>query len=385
MREVVIAGIGQTPVGELWDVSLRSLAYRAIRDARADAGGLEPQALYIGNFLASVISHQANLGALLVDNAGLGGIEAYTLEAAGASGGAAFQSGYMAVASGLVDVAAVVGVEKATDAVGSSEESALTLAMDMDYEAIAGLTTAGQAGLLLQRYLYEYGAPRSVLGAFAQIAYANALHNPNAMNHRAMRPEQYEKAPLSSAPLNIYDESQYADGAAALILTTRERAAGLPYAAIKVAGLGGAIDTLALHDRPNLLGFDAVSEAVSRALDMAGAGLEDLDFFEPDDAYSIYALLCLEAAGFAEPGNGWRLAQNGDLTAGNRLPILTLGGAKGRGNPIGAAGVYQLAEAALQLRGQAGGAQVPDARLGLTVCLGGPASTAFAHVLERCD
>ena len=110
MREVVIAGIGQTPVGELWDVSLRSLAYRAIRDARADAGGLEPQALYIGNFLASVISHQANLGALLVDNAGLGGIEAYTLEAAGASGGAAFQSGYMAVASGLVDVAAVVGV-----------------------------------------------------------------------------------------------------------------------------------------------------------------------------------------------------------------------------------------------------------------------------------
>ena len=60
MREVVIAGIGQTPVGELWDVSLRSLAYRAIRDARADAGGLEPQALYIGNFLASVISHQAN-------------------------------------------------------------------------------------------------------------------------------------------------------------------------------------------------------------------------------------------------------------------------------------------------------------------------------------
>lgn len=383
MREVVIAGIGQTPVGEIWEVSLRSLAHRAIRAARADAGGLAPQALYIGNFLASVTSHQANLGALLVDNSGLNGIEAFTTEAAGASGGAAFQMGYMAVASGMVDVAAVVGVEKFTDAVGAEQEAALGLAMDADYEAIAGLTAAGQAGLLLQRYLYEYGAPRSVIGVIPQLAHANALQNPNAMNHKLIRAEAYEKAVPTVDPLNMFDQAQYADGAAAVILTTPELAAQIEHPLIDVLGTAGAIDTLALHDRPDPLAFDAARFAIERACDMAGTLPEEMDLFELDDAFSIYALLCLEAAGYAERGQAWRMAQNGDLELHNRLPVLTLGGAKGRGNPIGAAGLYQIVEAALQLRGEAGQNQIPEAQLALTLCLGGPASTAYAQVLER--
>jgi acetyl-CoA C-acetyltransferase len=85
MSEVVIAGIGQVPVGEHWDASLRNLASRAILAAIKDAGGMRPQALYIGNFLGSVISHQSNLGALLVDNSGLDGIESFTVEAGAAS------------------------------------------------------------------------------------------------------------------------------------------------------------------------------------------------------------------------------------------------------------------------------------------------------------
>ena len=107
---VVIAGIGQTDVGELWDVSLRDLGVRAIQAAREDAGGLAPQALFIGNMLAASASHQANLGALLCEWAGLRGAEGSTIEAADASGGAALRMAYLAVASGMVDVAAAVGV-----------------------------------------------------------------------------------------------------------------------------------------------------------------------------------------------------------------------------------------------------------------------------------
>jgi len=136
MREVVIAGIGQTPVGELWDISLRSLAYQAIKAARQDAGGMTPQALYTGNFLSSVTSHQGNLSTLLADNAGLDGVEAFTVEAASGSGGAAFQMGTMAVASGQVDVALVVGVEKYSDALGSEQEAAVAQSMESDYEAV---------------------------------------------------------------------------------------------------------------------------------------------------------------------------------------------------------------------------------------------------------
>ncbi len=383
MREVVIAGIGQTPVGELWDISLRSLAYRAIKAARLDAGNLLPQALYVGNFLSSVTSHQGNLGAVLADNAGLDGIESFTVEAASASGGAAFQMGFMAVASGLVDIALVVGVEKFTDALGSEQEAAIAMSMDADYEAAVGLTLAGQAGLLMQRYLHDSGAPRSVFGAFPVLAHANAVNNPNAMYRKAIRQEAYEKADILSEPINLFDLASYADGAAAVILTTPEIATHLPYPLVTVRGAGGVIDTLAIHDRPDPLAFDAARYAVQRACEMAGTLPGEVNLFELDDAFSIYAVLELEAAGFAGRGQGWRMAQNGDLALNARLPVLTMGGSKGRGNPLGAAGVYQIVEAAQQLRGQAGVNQVPDARLALTLSLGGPASSAYAHVLQR--
>ncbi|MFA5837008.1 MAG: thiolase domain-containing protein [Bellilinea sp.] len=385
MREVVIAGIGQTPVGELWDISLRSLAYQAIKAARLDAGNLLPQALYVGNFLSSVTSHQGNLGAVLADNAGLDGIESFTVEAASASGGAAFQMGFMAVASGLVDIALVVGAEKFTDALGSEQEAAIAMSMDADYEAAVGLTLAGQAGLLMQRYLHESGAPRSVFGAFPVLAHANAVNNPNAMYRKAIRQEAYEKADILSEPINLFDLASYADGAAAVILTTPEIAAHLPQPLVTVRGAGGVIDTLAIHDRPDPLAFDAARYAVQRACEMAGILPGEVNLFELDDAFSIYAVLELEAAGFAGRGQGWRMAQNGDLALNARLPVLTMGGSKGRGNPLGAAGVYQIVEAAQQLRGQAGANQVPDAHLALTLSLGGPASSAYAHVLQRRD
>lgn len=383
MREVVIAGIGQTPVGELYDISLRSLAYKAIKAARLDAGNLLPEAMYVGNFLASVTSHQGNLGALLVDNAGLDGIESFTVEAASASGGAAFQLGYMAVASGQVDIAMVLGVEKFTDALGSEQEAAVAQSMDSDYEALVGLTLAGQAGLLMQRYLHASGAPRSAFGAFPMLAHANAVNNPNAMYRRAMRPEAYDKADILSDPVNMFDMASYADGAAAVILTTPEIAANAPHPLVTMRGAGGVIDTLAIHDRPDPLGFDAARFAVQRACEMAGVLPGEMDLFELDDAFSIYAVLELEAAGYAERGQGWRMGLNGELNLKGRMPILTMGGSKGRGNPLGAAGVYQIVEAVQQLRGEAGANQVPDAKMALTLSLGGPASSAYAHVLQR--
>src|SRR5450759_1462424 len=136
MTDIIIAGIGQTPVGEHWDTSLRSLATQAIQAAIQDSGGLKPQSLYVGNMLSANLSRQAHLGALLADYAGLTGIEAETVEAGGASGGAAIRQGYLAVASGLVDVALVVGVEKFTDVIGPDLEAALATLTDADYESV---------------------------------------------------------------------------------------------------------------------------------------------------------------------------------------------------------------------------------------------------------
>lgn len=384
MTDVVIAGIGQIPVGEHWELSLRQMGVRAARAAIADSGGLQPQALYIGNMLSSVISHQANLGALFSDYAGLRGIESYTVEAAGASGGGTLRMAYLAILSGYVDTALVLGVEKWTDQVGSELQNAAAMEMDSDYEAVPGLTTTGQAGLLMQRYLHTYQLPANALAGFPILAHANAVNNPNAFYRRAIDRETYENAGMVSDPLNMYDASPYADGAAALLLTRRDLLPqDFPHPLVRILGSSIAIDTLAMHDRKDPLAFDAARISVEGACRQAGIMPTHTDLFELDDSFSVYAALSLEAAGFAGRGKAAEFVNNGTVSSKNVLPILTMGGCKARGNPIGAKGVYQAVEAVLQLRGQAGANQVTRARTALIQCLGGPASTAVAHVLER--
>jgi acetyl-CoA C-acetyltransferase len=385
MSEVVIAGIGQVPVAEHWDASLRNLASRAILAAIQDAGGMRPQALYIGNFLGSVISHQSNLGALLVDNTGLDGIESFTVEAGAASGAGALRLGFMAVASGWTDSAVVVGVEKYTDLASPEKaEAAVSQSQDYDYESMQGMTAVGQAALLMQRYLHQYKAPRHAFSAFPVLAHANGVNNPNAMYRKAINADVYQRAGIISDPINIFDMAPYADGAAAVLITRSDLVQrDLGHELVRISGSSSAIDTLALHDRSDPLAFSAARISVERACRKAGILPSDVDLFELTDAFSIFAVLSLEAAGFAAPGEGWKLGQNGCLDLHGSLPISTMGGFKARGNALAASGVYQAVEAALQLRGQAGANQVKNARRAMIQSLGGPASTAVTHVLER--
>jgi acetyl-CoA C-acetyltransferase len=383
MHEVVIVGIGQTDVGEKWDLSLREMAFYALEAARNDAGGLRPQALYLANMLAPALSRQTHLATLVADFAGLQGIEACSVEAAGASGGAALRMAYLAVASGAVDAAAAVGVEKMSDQTVSNVSAAEATTTDSDYEAEQGLTPTAQAALLMRRYQFEFQPPEFAFAGFPLTAHANGAGNKHAMFQKAIRPELYQKAGMVSEPLNMFDIAPGADGAAAVIVSRPEllpKDFGRPL--VRITGSSLVVDTLALHDRPDPLNFNAARLSVQRALAMAGKMPADVDLFELFDAYSVYGALTLEAAGFAERGMGWQLAQNGKLSLTGELPISTFGGLKARGNPGGATGLYQAVEAALQLRGQAGQNQVAEAQVALIQALGGPASTAATHVLE---
>jgi len=386
MTDVLIAGIGQTTVGEHWDVSLRDLAYYAMNAAIKDAGNLRPQALFVGNMLAPNLSRQAHLGALLADYAGLTGVEAVTVEAAGASGGAALRQAYLAIKSGLVDTALVIGVEKFTDLVGAGVEEALATAADSDFESVQGMTPTSQAALIMKRYLHEYEVPAGAFAGFALTAHANGAGNPNAMFQKAIKAETYARADVTSDPINMFDAAPNADGAAALILTSRDRMPDFgTRPLVKVSGSATASDTLALHDRKDMLYFDAAQLATGKAMKQAGIILDDISLFEYFDLFSIYAALQLEAAGFAPKGHGWKMAADGAIGLQGRLPCATMGGLKARGFPGGATGVYQAVEAVQQLRGEAGANQVANAKLALIQSLGGPASTAVSHILQRMD
>jgi acetyl-CoA C-acetyltransferase len=388
MTDVVIAGIGQTPVGEHWEISLRDLALDAIQDALKDSGGLKPQAIFVGNMLAPNLSNQAHLGALLADYADLTGIEAVTVEAAGASGGAALRQGYLAIASGMVDVALVIGVEKFTDKIGPGVEEAIATESDSDFESVQGMTTTAQAALLMKRYIYEYQVSANGFAGFALTAHANGAGNKYAMFPKAIRPETYAKAEMVNDPLNIFDIAPNADGAAAVVLTRRDLLPSDGHASrplVKIAGSAASSDTLALHDRKDMLYFEAAHLSAGKAMKQAGVVLDQINFFEYHDVFSLYAALALEAVGFAIKGKGWKLAEDGSIGLKGKIPCATMGGMKARGFPGGAAGVYQAVEAVIQLRGQAGTNQIAGAKVGLIQSLGGPASTIVSHILQRME
>jgi acetyl-CoA C-acetyltransferase len=381
MRNIYISGIGLTPVGEHWETSLRELALQAVLAAQQDQEiqrgpfASPPEALFVGNMLAGELSGQEHLGALIADYAGLRGIEAATVEAAGASGGAALRQAVLAVGSGAIDTALVVGVEKMTDKVGSGVTAAIATAADSDWEAAQGVTSSGLAAMLMRRYMHENGLELKDFAGFSVNAHANARTNPNAMFQNALAPEAYARAGMVAEPVNMFDTAPDGDGAAALIVTSDP-------AAVRVAASATATDTLALHDRADVLSFEAARLSAERAYQRAAIGPEDIDLFELHDAFTVFAALSLEAAGFAARGQGWRLAA-GDISRTGRIPISTFGGLKARGNPGGATGVYQAAEVVMQLRWAAGPNQVSDAHWGMAQCLGGAGATAVTHIFER--
>jgi acetyl-CoA C-acetyltransferase len=298
------------------------------------------------------------------------------------------RQGYLAVASGMVDVALVVGVEKFTDKVGAEVDTALATTGDSDFEAIQGMTPASQAALLMKRYMHEYQVPADGFAGFALTAHANGVNNPCAMFRKAIKLETYAKAEMVSDPLNMFDMAPNADGAAALVLTRRdllpsEFPAKRPL--VKISGSAASSDTLALHDRKDMLHFDTAQISAGKAMKQAGLTLNDINFFEYHDVFSIYAALQLEAVGFTTKGQGWKLAADNEISLKGKIPCVTMGGMKARGFAGGAAGVYQAVDAVTQLRGSAEANQIPNVKTALIQSLGGPASTAVSHILQKLD
>ena len=383
MENVSIIGVGQTPVGEHWDLSLRHLGLRAMQAALADAALEEVDAIIVGNALGGVVSNQNHLGALLADFAGLRGVEAVRIEAADASGGLALHQGYLMVASGLVQTVMVLGVEKVTDVVGSERNTALATFLDTDYEAANGATPVGMAALIMRRYMHEYGVQLAEFANFSVNAHANGAKNEYAMFRNLIKADRFAGAPIVADPVNLFDVAPEADGAAAVILARTERAADMVPQPVRILASAVATDTLAVHDRPDPLFLAAANLSAGRAYEQASITPRDIDVLELHDVATVITALSLEAIGFAERGEGWRLAAENKIGLAGQLPISTFGGLKSRGNPLGATGVYQAVEAALQLRGQGGANQVANAEIAMTQNLGGIGSTAVTHLFGK--
>jgi acetyl-CoA C-acetyltransferase len=384
MRKTAIVGIGQVPVQEHWEYGLRELAVNAVLNAMQDAGIQKVDALYVGNMLGSYLSDQSNMGALIAEYAGLEVNEAISIEAACGSGAAAFRQAMLAVASGSVDTAIAVGVEKLTEHSDVSPTNGLATAADADYEAAIGLSFVSINALLMRRYLHEYECDKNDFAGFVINAHQNATHNKNAMFRAAITTDMYSSAKLIADPINLLDSSPIADGAAAVVITSIDKATNFRAKPVQVEASEVGVDTISLNKRTNPLHLKAVEKSTARAFKTAGIEHQDIDLLEAHDAFSIMTTLALESAGFAERGKGTTLANESVIGINGRLPLCTFGGLKSRGHPVGATGMYQIVEAALQLRGEAPEPlQVPDAQYAMTQNIGGSASYVISTILKR--
>jgi acetyl-CoA C-acetyltransferase len=270
-----------------------------------------------------------------------------------------------------------VGVEKMSQ---HAPTPALAKALDAQTEVPDGATLISKNAELMFQYMQTYNMPADGLAHFSVNAHANALTNPNALFHKSISAEDVMASRLIAPPIRLFDCSPICDGAAAVILAPADEISNATGNQVRILASSVATDRFRMADRPEPLRLLAAQRSVQKAFDKAGITLADVDFFEVHDAFSIMACLLLEAVGFAKPGEGWKLAAEGEIGKNGRLPLSTFGGLKARGHPIGATALYQTCEIVLQLTGKAGANQVSNAEIGLLQSVGGAATTVLTHI-----
>jgi acetyl-CoA C-acetyltransferase len=383
--KVAIIGIGMSEFGELWDKRYRDLITEAGTIAIKDAGieGEDIQSLYIGSMSPGLFAGQEHIGALVADYSGLSGIPATRVEAACASGSLALREAYLAIRSGTMDIVVAGGVEKMTDVSTSSATITLMGAGDQDWEAFKGVTFPGLYALMARRHMMEYGTTIEQISQVAVKSHHNASLNPSAQFPFKVTLEQVMNSSLIADPLRLLHCSPITDGAAAVVLASKERAEQLVDDPIWIVESASATDTIALHDRKSLSRMDSTIIAARKAYERAKIKPEDIDFAEVHDCFSIAEILAIEGLGFCKLGDGGKITENGETELGGRIPVNPSGGLKGKGHPVGATGIAQAIEATLQLRGVAGKRQVDDAETALIHNVGGSGATTVIHILGR--
>jgi acetyl-CoA acyltransferase len=394
LNDVVIAGAGMTRFGKFPERSIRSLAEEAVAEALGDAGlsAAAVGSVFFANGVSGLMTGQEMIrGQAALRDTGLLGVPLVNVENACASASSAVHLAWLEIAAGQADVALVVGAEKLThpekgraqDAIGTAvdlERPPDVFAQDDDDEwESSGSPFMDIYAAVARSYMRRTGATKADLAAVAVKASRHGALNPRAQFREPRSAEEVLASRLIVEPLTLLMCSPIGDGAAALVLCSREYAERLEVEPVGIRAsvlLSGADDAAPAAERASLLAYER-----------AGVGPEDLDLVELHDAAAPAELSLYEELGLAEEGGAAALLASGATTLGGRLPVNTSGGLLSKGHPIGATGAAQLVELTDQLRGRAGARQVAGARVALAEngggFLGTDAAAACVHILER--
>jgi acetyl-CoA acetyltransferase len=380
------------PWGKFKDKSVNDLCRVAVDAALEDAGvpwrGIEAVAAASSRFSGG--KGWGLNGNDVVEEMGSTGIPVYNLSAGCAAGANAFNIGYTLVASGVHDIVLVVGGEKMPK--GFIQTSGVEEHTDPEFlrQRCVGMPGPAFWALLCRRRMQDHGTTEEQLAKVAVKARKNSVHNPNARFQKEVTVEEVLGSALVSYPLRLFEICPVSDGAAAVVLCSADEARKRTTKPVWVAG--SAVATARFDDGvtrglgglvpPGITHHSEAKIAVEKALKQAAMGPKDLDFVELQDNTVYYELAFPEEWGLCEPGQAEWLLEKGETVPTGKLPINPSGGFLSFGEATTAQGLFQVCELGWQLRGEAGGRQVPDAKVGMsqTIGLGG---NATAVVLKR--
>ncbi|MGD9123681.1 MAG: hypothetical protein PVG60_01245 [Desulfarculaceae bacterium] len=345
---VLIAGAALTPFGKA-GLNLVDLLASAAQGALDQAGLPEVDAVYLGAMNPEEFTGEGNLAAALADRLELGGAASSRVETASSTGAGALESAFFAVASGYRQTVLVVAGEKMTGL--STEITTRILAEVIDpRERSYGASMPALAALITGAYAEQHGlSPERLQEALCRVAlknHARGALNPYAQFQKQITPQQYFDSPPVSQPLRLYDCAPITDGAAAVVLSSRQ-------GEVRLAGIGHATDSAAVTRRGSLTSFNSTRQSAMAAYAMAQINPSEVDFAEVHDAFTMFEIIGSEDLGFFPPGQGWRAVLEGRTQIGGEIPINPSGGLKARGHPVGASGLAQVVEAFWLMTAQA--------------------------------
>lgn len=383
---VAIVGSGHTKFGGLKDSNLEQLIVEAGKEALAEANitGAEIDAVFLGNFNAGMIPDSFASSLILQISDDLRFKPATRCENACASGSAAIAAGINSILSGNAKTVLVVGAEKMTSNTTPEVTKALTQAGYQNAPQENKLSFPQLFALAAGEYKRRYQDPLYAMAQIAAKNHTNALSNPLAQLHREMSVDfchnVSDKNPEIAPPLRLTDCSLISDGAAAVVLTQADFAKHFQHQ-VNIRAFEHVSDFLPMSKR-DFIAFEGAEHSIKKAMNVAGISLDDLDFAEVHDCFTIAELLIYEAMGLTPKGKGYQALDEGVVYRTGRLPINLSGGLKAKGHPVGATGVSMHAISYRQLTEQAGKMQLSGANLGLVFNMGGTAVANYTSILE---
>jgi acetyl-CoA C-acetyltransferase len=381
-----IVGWAHSRFGKLETETLESLIVKVAAEAIADAG-LEPRdidAIYLGTLNGGFVRQEFPSSLVLQVDPTLRFKPATRVENACATGSAAIHQGINLIEARKARRVLVVGVEKMTEIPGAAVGEVLIKASYLPEEGAIPGGFAGVFGRITDAYFQRYGDQSDALARIAAKNHRNGSVNPLAHVQKDLGYDfcstVSDKNPLVAGPLRRTDCSLVSDGAAALVLADVDTALGLGKAVVFRAA--EQVNDFLPMSRRDIIAFEGPELAWKRALAGAGIDLTDLSLVETHDCFTTAELIEYEAMGLTAKGQGARAIDEGWTEKTGKLPVNPSGGLKSKGHPIGATGVSMHVMCAMQLRGQAGGMQIPDAKLAGVFNMGGAAVANYVSILE---